>query len=598
MPPSTRFLSDEGLRALRWPSFVAVIAVVFGMAVSAAPRAGAAGDCAVSPSEAAADAEEQRMLSLINAYRQTKGLGPLAFSPSLNRAAAWMSRDMATKRYFSHTDSTGRSAFARMTDCGYTNAMSMAENIAGGHADAAATLEQWKNSPGHNTNLLKADARVAGIGRYSDPATPYRHYWTLNLGGRDDSGATPVTTAAVPSTGLPAGATSGAGTAGAGTMPFIGQPAQGAVPPVAAPGTVTISVRLINANGQPVQGDLSGYVFTLAGAGGTQVTPPTNAQGLTSLSLPAGTYALGQQPRAGATLAAFMAGSTPATNVTVSPSQTATLVAVNRVAATAQGSGGTTTGTTTGTTGMTTGGAAAPATAQTAAATTLAGGTVSFSVAPTSGSGASAPADLSGYVFTLKGDRGTYTTMPTNAQGQTMLALPAGVYTVAVQPRTGTTVTSVSVGGASADSVKVIGGQTTPVTVGVQLNAAAAPVQSQLGSQTQAARPAQAAAVGPQTQAAQPAQAAAATTESLPLLATCNNVSLTWLAGTSLSTVAAAIAPANALRSIWRWDHAQNRFAGYSPLAGARNDYAAVMWRFEPVFICMNSNGTITRPAG
>jgi uncharacterized protein YkwD len=156
--------------------------------------ASAAGDCTVSGNEVALDAEEQRMLDGINAYRQQNGLAPLAFSGTINRAAAWMSHDMAVKRYFSHTDSLGRNPFVRMADCGYTYTTAKGENLAAGYADAASTLAQWKNSPGHNANLLGASYRAAGIARYYDAGAPYRWYWTLDLGGYNDGGAPPTAT--------------------------------------------------------------------------------------------------------------------------------------------------------------------------------------------------------------------------------------------------------------------------------------------------------------------------------------------------------------------------------------------------------------------
>ena len=86
--------------------------------------------------------------------------------------------------------------------------------------------------------------------------------------------------------------------------------------------------------------------------------------------------------------------------------------------------------------------------------------------------------------------------------------------------------------------------------------------------------------------------------EQVPLAAGCNNVALTWPAGTPLSTVAGSVAPAGALESIFRYDAAANRYFGYSPAAPAFvNDYTTVMSSLEPVFICMRAPGTLSRPA-
>jgi uncharacterized protein YkwD len=139
------------------------------------------------------DPEEQAMLRLLNGYRQQHGLVPLKVSPTLNAAAPWLSRDMATYSYFSHTDRLGCSPDRRLTDCGNSaypagGSASWAENIAAGAADAAHTFAQWQNSAVHNANLLKPDARVAGIGRAYQAASRYGWYWTLDVGTKDDSG--------------------------------------------------------------------------------------------------------------------------------------------------------------------------------------------------------------------------------------------------------------------------------------------------------------------------------------------------------------------------------------------------------------------------
>ena len=94
--------------------------------------------------------------------------------------------------------------------------------------------------------------------------------------------------------------------------------------------------------------------------------------------------------------------------------------------------------------------------------------------------------------------------------------------------------------------------------------------------------------------------ARAAVTDTVELFPGCNNVALTWRGGTSLDTVAAAVTPAGALESIFRYDNLQQRYFGYSPLPAAReagaNDYTAIMQSLEPVFVCMNEAGELNRP--
>ncbi len=80
----------------------------------------------------------------------------------------------------------------------------------------------------------------------------------------------------------------------------------------------------------------------------------------------------------------------------------------------------------------------------------------------------------------------------------------------------------------------------------------------------------------------------------------CNNVTLTWPAGTEVGVVAAGIFPDAALPllSIFRADPVQGRFLGWSPSVPAfANDYTTVSTRLETVFICVTVAATLTRPA-
>jgi uncharacterized protein (TIGR03437 family) len=133
------------------------------------------------------DGEEQAVLKLINDYRAQNGLNPLRASLALTRAADWMSADMAAKNYFSHTDSAGRDPFVRMTAFGYNYGGYRGENIAAGYNDAARTFNLWRNSPGHNANMLNANFNVIGISRAYGAASTYKWYWTTDFGSFVDA---------------------------------------------------------------------------------------------------------------------------------------------------------------------------------------------------------------------------------------------------------------------------------------------------------------------------------------------------------------------------------------------------------------------------
>lgn len=154
------------------------------LTMGAGQRADALTNCSVTHD--ALDSEEQAFLTLINQYRAQNGLGPLTISTNLNRAAAWMVEDMATKGYFSHTDSLGRSPYQRAIDCGYPSGAG--ENLAAGSgwSTAQAAFDAWRNSPGHNQNMLTGYYQQIGIARYYQAGSPYGWYWATNFGATND----------------------------------------------------------------------------------------------------------------------------------------------------------------------------------------------------------------------------------------------------------------------------------------------------------------------------------------------------------------------------------------------------------------------------
>lgn len=131
------------------------------------------------------DAEEQAFLALVNQHRVQNGRAPLGLSYTLSRAAAWKSRDMGVGAYFAHDD-IGRTWVQRIRDCGYRYNTYIGENIAAGVASAQAAFDLWKNSPGHNANMLGTNYTTIGIGREYVAGSPYGWYWTTEFGGVDD----------------------------------------------------------------------------------------------------------------------------------------------------------------------------------------------------------------------------------------------------------------------------------------------------------------------------------------------------------------------------------------------------------------------------
>jgi hypothetical protein len=84
--------------------------------------------------------------------------------------------------------------------------------------------------------------------------------------------------------------------------------------------------------------------------------------------------------------------------------------------------------------------------------------------------------------------------------------------------------------------------------------------------------------------------------ESVALVEGCNPVASTYADGTAVATIAGAVAPANALDAIWKFDPAAGTWQGYSPTAPADvNDLMSVD-QLDAIFVCVNAAATWSRP--
>jgi uncharacterized protein YkwD len=134
---------------------------------------------------------EKRIHALINNERKKHGLAALAWSSRLSEIAARHSKDMATRRYFSHYSpeerdfayrykAGGYSCEVRVGNVAYCGGENIFRNnlynrilIRGGEQFydwnsleriAETTVEGWMNSPGHRKNILTPHFRSEGIG--------------------------------------------------------------------------------------------------------------------------------------------------------------------------------------------------------------------------------------------------------------------------------------------------------------------------------------------------------------------------------------------------------------------------------------------------
>ena len=118
---------------------------------------------------------------IINQYRTEHGLKALKLSTELTAAAKAHSKDLAKWDRISHYGSDGSNPWDRVKRAGF-KARLAAENVGTGQIDFGEVMKGWKDSPGHNKNLLLSDADYMGIALVQDGKTEFKSFWTLVLG--------------------------------------------------------------------------------------------------------------------------------------------------------------------------------------------------------------------------------------------------------------------------------------------------------------------------------------------------------------------------------------------------------------------------------
>lgn len=125
-------------------------------------------------------ARAQDITAMISQYRREHGLPAVRRDPRLTAVAQRQAQAMAASGIMAHDVAgpfTRRVAGAAIVAGG--------ENIAAGTATWADTLRMWKQSPGHNSNLLTPGADLLGVAVARNPETRYKIYWAMVIGRRD-----------------------------------------------------------------------------------------------------------------------------------------------------------------------------------------------------------------------------------------------------------------------------------------------------------------------------------------------------------------------------------------------------------------------------
>ncbi|GAB4357524.1 MAG: hypothetical protein Kow0026_17890 [Oricola sp.] len=128
------------------------------------PQAAAAASAAIVTDEA---------LGPVNAYRASRGRGPLFADSASSRAALDQAMRMAAAGRLSHARFR-----RRMVENGVP--FPAAENIAFGQPTVASAVRAWIGSRGHRANILGRYRRL-GVAVARDPRSGNRPYWAMVL---------------------------------------------------------------------------------------------------------------------------------------------------------------------------------------------------------------------------------------------------------------------------------------------------------------------------------------------------------------------------------------------------------------------------------
>lgn len=118
------------------------------------------------PTDATTAQIEAAVRQGINQVRQKNGLQPLKNNVQLTQVARNYSRQMAEKKFFSHTGADG-STLADRVRAGGISYWVVGENLYTSTnipRPVPSAIEGWMNSPGHRENILRSVYAETGVG--------------------------------------------------------------------------------------------------------------------------------------------------------------------------------------------------------------------------------------------------------------------------------------------------------------------------------------------------------------------------------------------------------------------------------------------------
>jgi len=132
------------------------------------------------------------VVHLTNMERVSNGVPPLKAAGELTDSAQFHSDWMADHDCFAHNCPSEPEWVSRIENAGYLNWLGLGENIAAGYSTAETAVDGWMGSPSHRANMLNPAFREGGGGYAFSGTATYYHYWTLDLGERNNGQGYPV----------------------------------------------------------------------------------------------------------------------------------------------------------------------------------------------------------------------------------------------------------------------------------------------------------------------------------------------------------------------------------------------------------------------
>lgn len=114
----------------------------------------------------------------LNAYRAEYGLSQVTLNEKLVRASDIHAADLAKHGIAAHVGTDGSTHSERAQRQNYYFQM-IGENVATGQKSWDQVFQAWKDSPGHNKNLLAKGVTDFGIALVYEPTTTYTTYWAM-----------------------------------------------------------------------------------------------------------------------------------------------------------------------------------------------------------------------------------------------------------------------------------------------------------------------------------------------------------------------------------------------------------------------------------